>query len=163
MKPEHIIIIKKEDNIAAGIFFLLAGIGSVFLIGVFIYGLIFDNYKGESTSDYLSILIPLIIGSLIVNQIALWRINGKDIIKVYDNFLTIQSKGSLFHLNPKSFRFEATLKVTKIEKDVLGIEKNNMLISGLDGFRKFGQGLTERQVNYKIEQLNKLIEEKLKR
>lgn len=103
MKPEHIIIIKKEDNIAAGIFFLLAGIGSVFLIGVFIYGLIFDNYKGESTSDYLSILIPLIIGSLIVNQIALWRINGKDIIKVYDNFLTIQSKGSLFHLNLNLF------------------------------------------------------------
>lgn len=158
MQPKQIITIKNENRILVGLFFLLGGLGSVVLIGIMIYGLFFDNHEGERIDEYISILIPLILGSLIINQKALWMINGKDVVKIYDNFLTIESKGSLFHYKPKRFNFEPSLKASKIKKDSLGVERNNILLSGIDGYRKFGQGLNETTIERYIEKVNQMIQ-----
>ncbi len=162
MNSDKIIVIKKEDKIALGWFLILMGIGSLVMVGIMFYGLFFDNHDGKRIDDYLTVLIPLLIATFIIFQAALWRINGKDIIKFNSEYLTIQSKGALFHLKPKLFHYDNFLRVEKIEIDVLKIEKNMLTLKGLDGHRKFGQGISLRNLNPLYEKLNKLIEEKRK-
>jgi len=156
------IIIKKEDQVARGWYYMIGVLFGTAMICIMLYGLFFDNHNGSRIDDYLTILFPLTIGTLIIAQKSLWWINGKDIIEIFDNHLTIQSKGSIFHLKAKSFQFESHLRVEKIKRDSLKIERNRMVMKGLDGYRKFGQGLNERQTDNMMKNLNNLIQEKIK-
>lgn len=160
MRPEKEITIRKKDEVLFGWFFLAAGILGMAVTGIMLYGLFFDNPDGERTGDYLTVLMPLSVACLVINQMALWRINGRDVIAVYPNHLTIQSRGALIHAPPMVFRFDRQVRVEALERDYLRMEKNRMVMKGYDGVRKFGQGLSEKDLSEMLKMLNDLIEAK---
>ncbi|MBO6517850.1 MAG: hypothetical protein JJ975_14995, partial [Bacteroidia bacterium] len=87
----------------------------------------------------------------------LWFIRGRHVVEIYQEHIVVKSTGAIFHPKPMTFPFNGTVLVGKASIGNFELDRNQIEITGMEGTRRFGQGLNEEELTRVIEDLHQLI------
>ncbi len=161
------IVLKKRNGLFMGVFTGVFVLFITLMIVVMFYGLLFDNHEGERIDEYLMFIFPLSIFWILFAQLSLWNLKGRNVIRLYEDRITLKNAGALIHMKEKEFKIAKPLRVElrDIRDDMnwtilYGVGGDKLIIKGYDGQKNFGQGLNTVEAQDIADEMNAFISER---